>query len=145
MAVETALPHLPEMGRYLVGLGPLFRGQGAIDSGECLFAHAQDPAVQTGLLGAQPFDAGGIVRPDRLEHCQANLFQLLADGLRGLARRLKLRLGARFLRRGQIQIAGDARAGTLAMLLHGRLRRLAANFLRGQKHASRYSRGCRKT
>jgi hypothetical protein len=49
----------------------------------------------------------------------ANLFQLPADGLRGLAGRLKLRLGLRFLRRGQIQVLGDARAAIVpAMLLH---------------------------
>jgi hypothetical protein len=63
-------------------------------------------------------DPGGIARPRRLEHCRANLFQLPADGLRGLARRLKLRFAMRYLRR------------------------LAATFLSGQEHTSRYRR-CR--
>src|ERR1039458_7459663 len=93
MAFHPALPHLPEMGRDLIGFGPLFRGQGAIDSGERLVAHCRYLALQVGFLGAQLVDLLGVVCPRRLEHRQANLFQLLSDGLRGLAHRLKLRVG----------------------------------------------------
>ena len=146
MACHPALPHLPEMRRELIGFGPLFRGQGAIDSGERLVPQRRYLALQVGCLCAQLVDFGRVVRPDRLEHRDTNLFQLLADGLRGLADRSKLRFGARFLRRGQIQVAGHARAAImLVMLLHGRLRRLAAHFLSGQEHTSRYRRCCCKT
>ena len=146
MAFHPALPHLPEMGRDLIGLGPLFRGQGAIDSGARLVSHGRYLALQVGFLGAQLVDFLGVVCPRRLEQSQANLFQLLANGLLGLAHRLKLRVGPGFLRRGQIQVAGHARAATtLVRLLHGRLRRPAANFLSGQEHTSRYRRCCSKT
>lgn len=143
MAFQPVLPHL---GRELIGFGLLFRGQGGIESGEGLMTQRRYLALQVGFLGAELVDLGRVVGPDRLGHCQANLFQLPADGLRGLAGRLKLRLGLGFLRRCQIQVLGQARAAIMpALLLHSGLRGLAAHFLSGQKHASGYRRSCRKT
>jgi hypothetical protein len=141
-----ALPHLPQMRRKLVGLGSLFRRQSAVEFGERLLAHGRYLALQAGFLGAQLVDPGGVVRPDRLEHPSANLFQLLADGLSGLAHILRLGFGPSLLRRGQIQVARDTRAArATTVFLDGRLRRWAAYLLRGQDQTSRYRRCCCKT